>query len=80
MVGDYATVSFAGTPRMAHPVFAVATPPTGSTFHENAASAGIDVARLTSAGTVKAKRDAVRVKPGRHHRGQLVPRGFPKAN
>jgi len=62
MVGDFVGVAFAGTPRMAHPVFATATANSGSVYHENMASAGIDVASL--AGHVKAHREVLRVAQG----------------
>ena len=65
MVGDFVGVAFAGAPRMAHPVFATATANSGSVFHENMASAGIDVASL--AGHVRAHREVVRV--GKFGRG-----------
>ena len=41
MVGDYMSTSFTGDGK-AHPVFAMAKPPTGSVFSERAASATFD--------------------------------------
>jgi hypothetical protein len=42
MVGDYMSTSFTGDGK-AHPVFAIAKPPTGSVFAERAASASFDI-------------------------------------
>jgi hypothetical protein len=41
MVGDYISTSFTADSK-AHPVFAIAKPPTGSVFAERAASATFD--------------------------------------
>jgi hypothetical protein len=84
MATDFTSTSFTadGT---AHPAFAIAHAPTGGVYDEFAATAGVDVAALTSAGTVKAGGDIVRVrKKGRTPVGRPflddTPAWFPRAD
>jgi hypothetical protein len=66
MVGDYMSTSFTGDGK-AHPVFAIAKPPTGSLFAERAASATFDPTAPQVAPRVHAGKERT-VYHGRHRR------------
>jgi hypothetical protein len=66
MVGDYISTSFAGG--TAHPIFAIAKPPVGGVFNEQAATATFDV---TTAPSVKAARGKPVFHPGKSRPARL---------
>ena len=58
MVGDYMSTSFTGDGK-AHPVFAMAKPPTGSVFSQRAATATFDLTALQIGPRVRTERSRV---------------------